>query len=735
MNQKLLILLCLMVALQGTTFLGRAASDAWNLETVDGNARLVADWTNANPKPHDKLNWTYGAFYAGITMLGLSDPSAPYLEQIRELGHERTWGHLSRTYHADDHCIGQSWLELAAFDNNPVYAARLKQNYDYILANPHSGPLDFTKRDNQKRWSWCDALFMSPTVLIRMYGFTGDTRYLDFMDQEYRATTDYLCSKEDRLFFRDSRYFFDMTKNDKHKYWSRGNGWVFGSLPIILRDLPHDRPSRAFYLALFKDMAASLKKLQRADGAWGPSLADLQDPDLPEMSGTAFFVYGMLWGINNDILPREEYLPVVKSGWQALCRSINAEGRLGWVQPIGHKPVAEYTADDYEVYASGAFLCAAVELRKLIVADAHPQRKVVTVSNPLSRYRAADTVALELAQLNLAPDKIRVFDARNGAFLPYQLFDSSGDGRADQLLFKATTFARQQREYWVFASDTLPPTANETVCFSRHAPDRMDDFLWESDRTAGRIYGPTVAQPAPTGEGLVSSGIDVWSKRVRYPIIDKWLAHKKYHIDHGEGLDYYKVGVDRGCGGLGIYHAGNWYVSKNWATQKHIVDGAVRTMFEVTYAPWECGNGVKIAETRRISIDVGSHLARFESRFKIEGTGTLQAGPGLDISVQKEHNGILSVRPDLGWLANYEPEHPKSGAIATALVVPQAANLIGDGGANLYLARVLDGDQPLVWYAGSAWSGAGDFITPEYWQSYVETFATALRTPLKVELK
>ena len=267
----------------------RTVSDAWTLDAITGNARLVADWMTANPKPHNKLDWTYGAFYAGIAALGLSDPALPYLGQIRELGQASGWTPLSRTYHADDHCIGQSWLELAAFENNPVYAERLRQTYDYILANPHKGPLDFTKKDNQKRWSWCDALFMSPTVLVKMYGLTGDTRYLAFMDQEYKATADYLYSKEDHFFFRDSRYFDKQTKNGKHVYWCRGNGWVFGSLPIILRDLPPDWPTRGFYLNLFKEMAAALKQAQHADGAWRPSLCDREDPDMPEMSGTSFF--------------------------------------------------------------------------------------------------------------------------------------------------------------------------------------------------------------------------------------------------------------------------------------------------------------------------------------------------------------------------------------------------------------------------------------------------------------
>ncbi len=712
----------------------RAASDAWTAEAVTANARLVADWMTANPKRHNPLDWTYGAFYAGVTALGLSDPSLPYLDQVRALGQKHGWGHLPRTYHADDHCIGQSWFELAAFDNRPAYADRLRQTYDYILANPHTGSLDFATKDNQKRWSWCDALFMSPTVLVKLYGLTGDTRYLEFMDQEYRATYDLLYSKEHHLFFRDSRFFEKTTRNGKRVFWCRGNGWVFGSLPLILRDLPADWPTRPFYLAVYREMAAALKQAQHTDGAWRPSLLDLEDPDLPEMSGTSFFTFGLLWGINNGVLDRDTYLPCVQRSWQALSRNISPEGRLGWVQPIGDRPVS-YTAEDCEVYAVGAYLCAAVELRKRVLADAHPARRTVDVVNPLELFRSAETVSLEWPKLGLAAENLRVFDVRNGAVVPHQLEDADGDGKPETLLFSTYTLARQSRSFWLFNSKDLPAAPAAATCFSRHAPERMDDVLWENDRTAARLYGPGVMRPAPAGEGLVSSGVDVWNKSVSYPVIDKWLALKKYHTDAGEGMDNYKVGPGRGCGGFGAFQAGTCYVSQNWATHRPLANGPVRTAFEVTYAPWPVGGGASLAETRRVTLDAGSHLTRFESRFTLTGTASLTGGPGLDTAASRLHNGTLTSAPERGWLANWEPEQKGKGVIATALVRPQPATLATDTDHNVYLTAPLSPGQPVVWYAGAAWSGAGGFLKPEHWTRHVAAFAEALRSPLKVTVK
>ena len=719
----------LAAALISTTCSLRGASGEWTLDTIQKNAILVADWMNANPKKHNHLDWTYGAYYSGITALGLSDPSLPYLDQVRKLGKDNNWGHLKRKYHADDHCIGQSWLEIAAFDNNPVCAEPLRRNYDYIMENPHTGSLDFTKKDNQKRWSWCDALFMSPTVLTKMAGFTGEAKYLQFMDAEFKATYDLLYSQEHRLFYRDSRFFDQKTANGKSVFWCRGNGWVYGGLAIILRDLPAEWPTRPFYEKTFKEMSAALKAAQHADGAWRPSLLDLEDPDLKEMSGTSFFTFGMLWGINNGLLSEEDYLPCVKKSWAVICANINDEGRLGWVQPIGDRP-RSYTENDHEVYAVGAFLNAAVELKELIVRKANPACKTLAVSNPIAVYRAAETIAVEPAKHGLSAEGLRVFDTRDNAFIPVQ---AVGDGT---VIFKTCLLARQSRSFLLMNNETMPEPHAPVICTSRHFPERMDDFGWENDRTAARVYGPSIMQPRPKGEGLISSGVDVWNKSVRHPIMEKFIKRGDYHHDHGEGMDNYKVGAGRGCGGFGVFNGGKFHLSANWAEQKHICNGAVRTQFELVYKTWECGGGVRVSEKRTMSLDAGSHLTRFESVFTIEGAERIVGGPGLDIAKDRAHNGVVTKNPDAGWIVNYEPEQKDAGSIGTAIVIPgKAAEVATDHLECVYLLDEIVAGKPFVWYAGNCWSGAGDFIRPEYWSDYVSSFAQALAHPLKIEVK
>ena len=161
----------------------------------------------------------------------------------------------------------------------------------------------------------------------------------------------------------------------------------------------------------------------------------------------------------------------------------------------------------------------------------------------------------------------------------------------------------------------------------------------------------------------------------------------------------------------------------------------MRTAFDVTYAPWACGNGVTVAETRRMTLDVGSHFTRFESRFTVTGANSVQGGPGLDTNKERLHNGAVTAKPEQGWIANFEAEQPKMGSIATAIVLPQGGILSTDKLDNVYLLAKVTAGKPFVWYAGAGWSGAGDFVKPEYWNAHVSDFAESLREPLKVTVK
>jgi rhamnogalacturonyl hydrolase YesR len=217
---------------------------------------------------------------------------------------------------------------------------------------------------NKLLWWWCDALFMSPPVLLRMYEITHDRKYLDYMDHEWWLTSASLYSPQEHLYFRDSRYFTQKQANGKPIFWSRGNGWVMGALVNVLQIMPADYPSRPKYVAQFREMAAKLTSIQSGDGLWRSGLLDPDAYDLPEVSGSAFVTFGIAYGVNEKILDRKTYLPVVEKSWKGMLSHIYADGRLGSMQTIGIDPGKFQPSASY-VYGVGGFLLAGSEMHRL----------------------------------------------------------------------------------------------------------------------------------------------------------------------------------------------------------------------------------------------------------------------------------------------------------------------------------------------------------------------------------
>jgi rhamnogalacturonyl hydrolase YesR len=147
-------------------------------------------------------------------------------------------------------------------------------------------------------------------------------------------------------------------------FWSRGNGWVMAGIIRTLQYLPKDDPARAKYVAQFKEMAARVAELQSPDGLWRAGLLDSADYDLPENSGSAFFAYALAAGVNEGLLDKKTYRPVIDKAWAGLLHHVYADGRLGCIQQTGAEPQPFKASASY-TYGVGAFLLAGSEIRKL----------------------------------------------------------------------------------------------------------------------------------------------------------------------------------------------------------------------------------------------------------------------------------------------------------------------------------------------------------------------------------
>lgn len=332
---------------------------------IEAKMLLVANWQLANPK-HDPWDWTNGAFFAGVFAAYETTKSPELLRAMIETGERTGWKPGPRFDHADDIAISQTYID--------IYRIRK----DRKMIQPTIDSVERIKHEKSPQaeangitWWWCDALFMAPPTLAKLAKTTGDKTYLDLNDKLFQETYDRLFDKGENLYARDASYLIDAEGNGKREangkkvFWSRGNGWVEGGLVRLLKELPANYPKREFYLTQYKAMMERIASLQQPDGLWRSSLLDPDSYPGGEASGSGFHIYAMAWGINNKILDRAKYLPIVKKGWIALNGLVHADGKVGWTQPIGADPRRNFNADSWEVYGAGAFLLAGSEVAKL----------------------------------------------------------------------------------------------------------------------------------------------------------------------------------------------------------------------------------------------------------------------------------------------------------------------------------------------------------------------------------
>jgi len=349
---------------QSALELGARAAN-WQLSHLD-NFDYIPE--RHRQKTSDPREWMQAAFYVGLTRWADSVDDENLVSQIARTSEDNEYQLGPRPLHGDDHAIGQTYLWVYEKTGNAAAYAPIQKQFDAILANQPDNSLEFFESDKpgfegtcQDRWCWADALFMAPRTWLKLSNATGDPRYFEYGDSEYWVTTDYLFSDDYGLFFRDSRYFERKSDNGNHVFWSRGNGWVFAALPLIIDDIPEGHPSKERYLDLYTKMAKSLVKVQNPNGYWPASLMDAEKVKTPETSGTGFITFGLAWGVNNGTLVDEATADAVEKGWAALAAAIGEDGMLHWVQQVGKSP-DPVQENETQLYGVGAFLLAASEM-------------------------------------------------------------------------------------------------------------------------------------------------------------------------------------------------------------------------------------------------------------------------------------------------------------------------------------------------------------------------------------
>jgi len=396
--------------------------------------------------------------------------------------------------------------------------------------------------------------------------------------------------------------------------------------------------------------------------------------------------------------------------------------------------------------------CTAALIASLVLPVAHAASLRVTLSNDLPTARASETVTIPWSEVNKALpgaliQRLAVKDA-GGKPVPYQVTnvaplakDPQNVGAAyGELIFQHSFKAGEKSvTYTVETTDSVTP-AFPVQAFARYVPERLDDFAWENDKLAHRTYGPALMAPAPPGSGkevLQTSGLDLWFKRVPYPIVDRWYnkGHDHYHHDEGEGMDMYNVGKSRGAGGTGIWVNGTLHTSVNYAGWKVLANGPVRTVFELRYDAWDAA-GTPVTEVKRFTVDAGHYLDQIDSTFEFKDKTSLTAAVGLNKTPSdKGEQPDIDVFRDTtdGTLLQWVKQKTK-GEFGTAIILPGATEFTQDTLNHLVLAPVTSG-KALRYYAGGAWNRSGDITSAAQWKAYVADAAKRARSPIKVSLQ
>jgi len=340
---------------------------------VLANAYFMNKWPDpgqviVNDKTRPSNIWTRAVYYEGLMAMYRLNPDKAYYDYAVSWGESHKWGLNGgiETRNADNQCCGQTYIDLYLVDKKPERIKDIKASVDLMLAS-----------DKIDDWTWIDALQMAMPVYARLGALTNDNRYYERMYQMYMTSKTVLGGKglfnpKDNLWWRDKDFVPPYKEpNGQDCYWSRGNGWVVAALVRVLEVMPKDAPHRKEYQKTFEKMVKALIPIQREDGFWNASLHDPNNFGGKELSGTALFAYGMAWGVNNGILSKKKYLPVITKAWNGMVKdAVHPDGFLGHVQGTGKQPSdSQPTSYDrvpnFEDYGLGCFLLAGSEIYKL----------------------------------------------------------------------------------------------------------------------------------------------------------------------------------------------------------------------------------------------------------------------------------------------------------------------------------------------------------------------------------
>jgi len=366
----------------------------------------------------------------------------------------------------------------------------------------------------------------------------------------------------------------------------------------------------------------------------------------------------------------------------------------------------------------------------MVSAQTNAAEVSITISNSLDIERTDELVAISWTSIlskypSIDTVNLKVLNASTNQEVPFQL-EHLGQRAIQNLLLQVSVAAKASIKLSVVTGKPRP-IVNKT--YGRYVPERYDDFAWENDKVAYRMYGKALETRSDN-----AFGIDVWVKRSNKLVINDWYRTADYHKDHGEGMDYYRVGLTLGAGDIAPYIMDSVYYSKNYHNWKVLDNGPLRTSFQLGYDAWDvAGKSVTVVKT--ISLDAGSRFNKIKAVYSYNDEGDLPVVIGI---VKRNEPGVMMMDEQQGIMGYWEPEHGADGITGVATIYPSESVKMNIDKVHLLTHASVKSNDPLVYYNGSVWSKANDASTgtsAEQWFTYLNLFNQKLKQPLKVTIQ
>lgn len=744
-----------------------AAMDISTLEIIE----KVNDHWQQNHKPEVRSFWDEAAYFTGnMEAYKLTDKAA-YLEYSDKWARFNKWqgarGTDKRKWKYKNYGEGQDYVlfgdwqicfqtYLDIYEMNPdaYKIARAKEVMDYECAMTAN---DF--------WWWADALYMVMPVMTKLYKATGDIKYLDKLYENFSFADSLMFDKEVGLYYRDGKYIYPKhtTANGKKDFWARGDGWVLAGLAKVLTDMPKDYRHYDFFKGRFLQLAAAVAKCQQKEGYWSRSMLDAKHAPGYETSGTSFFTYGLLWGMNHGLLDHATYAPIIDKAWKYLTKiALQSDGTIGYVQPIGEKAIPDQKlgAQSTSNFGVGAFLLAACEKVRYDNQSVNPSdNKVFTfeVRNDDETQRN-EVVELDAEAVfsRLAIDGGRQFVIRDnhGMEVPYQLtYDK-------KIILQVSVRPCGAVKYTICKG--VPKVYVKSV-YGRMFPERKDDMAWENDRGAYRMYGPALQR---TGER--SFGTDVWVKNTPSLVLeqryrnddegnklgDKLMKQGRkdeadavdkatsFHLDHGNGLDCYSVGATLGCGAPAVMDGDKMIMPYCYDSYQLLDNGPLRFTVLLKYKPTTIKGCENVIEHRLISLDKGSNFNKLTVWYDgLRQPFSIASGVVLH---SEDTTSVVLTPNTIAYADPTDNYNGTNGQLYVGMVYPSNVNMTtkimypraerGNAGHAVGIWDNCKDNERHTYYFGSAWSKY-DCYNMNEWQTRISTFQKQLDHPLDVEFK